>query len=480
MTDVGTAVPPSWALAPFGDMFDNVTHSTKKLPRGSYRSHGPYPVIDQGEQAIGGYTDDATLVHPGPIPAIVFGDHTRCVKYCHSRFVQGADGVKVLAPRSPLFPKYCYWVLRSAEVPSRGYARHFGVLRKLDFPLSPLPEQRRIVETIESYFTRLDSAVPTLERVQRNLKRYRASVLKAAVEGRLVPTEAELARAEGRDYEPASDLLRRILVERRRRWEGSSRKGKYREPFAPDTTALPDLPEGWCWASVDQLASKVVDGVHKKPSYVATGIPFVTVRNLTAGPGISLERLQHITRDDHEQFIRRANPERGDILISKDGTLGVTRAVRSDLEFSIFVSVALVKPVERSMTDYLELALSSPPVQAQMVPKGSGLQHIHLEDLRQDAVPIPPLAEQRRIAMITERHLSIGANLQETSRVAVRRLASIRQSILKWAFEGKLVDQDPNDEPASVLLERIRAERAVKIPATNGRRPRGGRARKAL
>ena len=137
------------------------------------------------------------------------------------------------------------------------------------------PEQHRIVEAIESYFTRLDDAVATLERVQRNLKRYRASVLKAAVEGRLVPTEAELARAEGRDYEPASVLLERILAERRRRWEEAELakmkakgktpkddkwKAKYKEPVAPDTSNLPDLPEGWCWATVEQLASTVATG----------------------------------------------------------------------------------------------------------------------------------------------------------------------------------------------------------------------------
>ena len=94
-----------------------------------------------------------------------------------------------------------------------------GPMRQIPLLVPPLPEQHRIVAALESYFTRLDDAVATLERVQRNLKRYRASVLKAAVEGRLVPTEAELARVEGRTYEPASVLLERILAERRRRWE---------------------------------------------------------------------------------------------------------------------------------------------------------------------------------------------------------------------------------------------------------------------
>ena len=91
--------------------------------------------------------------------------------------------------------------------------------RDLEVPVAPSAEQRRIVEAIESYFTRLDDARATLERVQRNLERYRASVFKTAVEGRLVPTEAQLARVEGRSYEPASVLLKRIIAERRRRWD---------------------------------------------------------------------------------------------------------------------------------------------------------------------------------------------------------------------------------------------------------------------
>ena len=119
------------------------------------------------------------------------------------------------------------------------------------FPIAPLPEQRRIVAEIEKQFTRLDASVESLKRAQANLKRYRASVLKSACEGSLVPTEAELARSEGRDYEPAGVLLERILAERRARWESQEkRRGKYREPSAPDTAGLPELPEGWVWATV--------------------------------------------------------------------------------------------------------------------------------------------------------------------------------------------------------------------------------------
>ncbi len=126
-------------------------------------------------------------------------------------------------------------------------------LRELPVLLPPLAEQRRIVAEVETQFTRLDASVAALRRVQANLKRYWASVLKDACEGRLVPTEAELARSEGREYESADVLLERILVERRARWESQEkRRGKYKEPSAPDASALPELSEGWVWIALGQ------------------------------------------------------------------------------------------------------------------------------------------------------------------------------------------------------------------------------------
>src|SRR5262245_40399126 len=119
-------------------------------------------------------------------------------------------------------------------------------------PIAPLTEQHRIVAEIEKQFTRLDAAVASLRRVQANLKRYRAAVFKAACEGKLVPTEAELARQEGRSYETGVQLLERVLNERRQKWNG---KGKYKEPVKPNTGNVPQLPEGWTWASPVQLSS---------------------------------------------------------------------------------------------------------------------------------------------------------------------------------------------------------------------------------
>src|SRR6185437_2286044 len=198
--------------------------------------------------------------------------------------------ISMIRPDGALNASYAYYYLASSEIQQK--IRELasttvnisnvstGKLADLQLRIAPRPEQDRIVAEIEKQFTRLDDAVAALKRVQINLKRYRASVLKAACEGRLVPTEAELARKEGRDYEPASELLKRILAERRAKWEADQLqkmiaagkppncdewKKKYVQPSAPDQSKLLELPEGWTCATVEQLSTLVTDGDHNPP-----------------------------------------------------------------------------------------------------------------------------------------------------------------------------------------------------------------------
>ena len=166
----------------------------------------------------------------------------------------------------------------------------FSQFADYPFPLPPLPKQHRIVAEIEKQFTRLDASVAALKRTQANLKRYRASVLKSACEGTLVPTEAELARAEGREYEPADVLLQRILAERRARWESQEkRRGKYKEPAAPVPSELPALPEGWLWATVEQMADigsgQTPKGMTERVAEDCYGVPWVTSSADINSPG---------------------------------------------------------------------------------------------------------------------------------------------------------------------------------------------------
>lgn len=363
------------------------------------------------------------------------------------------------------------------RVPSRFLDDH-------TIPLPPLPEQHRIVAALESYFTRLDDAVATLERVQRNLKRYRASVLKAAVEGRLVPTEAELARGEGRSYEPASVLLTRILAERRRRWEEAELakmtakgkapkdgkwKAKYVEPVAPDTSELPELPEGWCWATADAVCSDVVSGSTPAASELFLGageIPFIKVYNLTMKGELDFTvKPTFIAKATHEQQLARSRVRPGDVLTNIVGPpLGKVAVVpRGYDEWNINQAITAFRPSGGISTEWVRLLLLSEPIQRWLLGTSkttTSQVNVAVTACRRLPVPLPPVREQARIAAEAERLLSIEAKEGADARRGILRVRRLRQSILKWAFEGRLVDQDPTDEPASVLLERIRAERA--------------------
>jgi type I restriction enzyme S subunit len=311
-------------------------------------------------------------------------------------------------------------------------------VRRFEAPIPPSLELRRIVEAIESYFTRLDDAVATLERVERNLKRYRASVLKSAVEGRLVPTEAALAKQEGRDYEPASVLLERILTERRRRWSESGKKGKYQEPTPPDTTNLPPLPEGWCWASPGQLFQwSSGDFLPKKsqlggefPVYGGNGVNGMHSAWLVSTPTI---------------VIGRVGAHCGNVHLT-EGHAWIT-------DNAIYAS----EVPEGAFLSYWTLAMSLQNLNANA--GGTGQPYVNQKHLNDLVVPMPPRDEQIRICRATEELLAISDHVRSQLEINARRASRLRQSILKWAFEGKLADQDPEDEPAAALLERIKAER---------------------
>jgi type I restriction enzyme S subunit len=474
--------PEGWPSIPFDLLFRNVTSSTRKLPRQSYSPSGRYPVIDQGAEPVGGFADDHSLVQPGPFPVIVFGDHTRCVKFVAGPFVQGADGVKVLAPAEGVFPQYALWALRVADIPDRGYGRHFALARKLSFCLPPEPHQRRVVAAIDSYLSRLDEAEAALERVQRNLKRYRAAVLQAAVEGRLVPTEAELARAEGRTYEPASELLKRILAERRHRWEecelarlkaagkapkDNDWKEKYKEPVAADD-AVPWLPEGWAWASLDQLCPIFVDCAHRTPKYSETGMLALRPRDVVGGH-LDLAGAAVVSDAEFKIQTARRLPEPGDVIYSRELSFGWAALVPPNTQLCLSQGMALFRPGVGLDERFLVRLLNGPlgRRQAKKAATGSAHPHINLGDMRAYTFPLPPHAEQLRILAEIDSRLSIADEVENGLSGDLARSGRLRQAILKWAFEGKLVDQDPNDEPASVLLERIRAERAAQGQAAS-------------
>ena len=353
------------------------------------------------------------------------------------------------------------------------------------FPLAPLSEQHRIVAEIEKQFTRLDASVAALRRTRANLKRYRASVLKAACEGKLVPTEAEVARSEGCDYESADCLLARILAERRARWEAQEkRRGKYVEPSPPDPSDLPELPEGWAWATVAQLA-EIQGGIQKQPKRAPADnpFPFLRVANVLRG-SLDLQEVHKIELFSGE--LDKLRLFSGDLLIvegnGSPSQIGRMAIWKGEIEDCVHQNhIIRARLYSGLIPQYVESYWNS-PIGASGVSKvassTSGLYTLSVSKVSDLPVPLPPLAEQHRIIAEVERRLSVVQQAEGAVEVNLTRAERLRQSILKQAFSGKLIPQDPNDEPASALLERIRVEReASHADAKKSRqtRPRRGK-----
>lgn len=353
-----------------------------------------------------------------------------------------------------------------------------GIDRKsilnFNIPLAPLDEQQRIINKIEELLSDLDAGVAALKEVQRQLQRYRQSVLKAAVEGKL--TE-EWRLQHGYEVEPADKLLERILKERREKWEAEQlakyeAQGKkppkgwrerYKEPESPDTTELPELPEGWVWANLDQLSWDSQYGSSNKCDYDFTGPPVLRIPNLADGQ-ISLEDIKYARASAELNNIDPLAP--GDLLIIRTNgsknLIGRSAIVKHPFIHEHFFASYLIRfrlVQDVSLSDWVSVIWDSPPIRNWVIQEAAtsaGQYNISQTALRGLAVPLPPTSEQQVIAEVVEQLFFIARRSEYTVKHEIMRADRIRQSILKHAFEGKLVPQDPNDEPASALLERIK------------------------
>ncbi len=312
------------------------------------------------------------------------------------------------------------------------------------FALPSPDEQRRIVAEIEKQFTRLEAGVVALRRVQANLNRYRAAVLKAACEGRLVPTEAELAKTGNHKakLETGESLLTRMLAERQQNWKG---RGKYKEPAAPDTANLPPLPEGWTWASAEQLCSTVASG--STPSadqlFQRDGeVPFIKVYNLTFGGPLDFSvKPTFISRIVHEGRLGRSKAFAGDVLTNIVGPpLGKVSIVPDRFpEWNINQAIVVFRPTGAIFNRLLAFWLRSEAVLARLdctAKATAGQFNIQVTTCRKLALPVPPLAEQARIVAEVERRLSVVEELEAVVFANLQRALRLRQSILQKAFSG--------------------------------------------
>ncbi len=405
----------NWKQKKLIEVCDKISLNKIKIKQKDYLFEGKYPVIDQGQELIGGYYNNEDLLVPNDPPYIIFGDHTKVKKFIPFRFIAGADGVKVLKAKNNILPKFLYYLLHTIKIENKGYARHFQLLEKETF-LFPenLPEQRAIVKKLESLFSSLDAGVADLKKAQQQLKIYRQAVLRKAFDGEMN------SKKLGEIAEITSS--RRIF----------------------------------------------------KDEYVTSGIPFYRtkeIKELSQGLKPAVELFIPISRYEE---IKKNNdlPKTNDILISAVGTIGVSYVIRDNEPF-YFKDGNLVWIKNPQINSYFLHYFFENKVRFSnsIDTSGSAYNALTIEKLKNFNITFPEnITEQELIVKQIESRLSVCDSIEQNIKESLVKAEALRQSILKKAFEGNLLTaqelaeckQAADYEPASVLLERIKKENKKK------------------
>ena len=281
-------------------------------------------------------------------------------------------------------------------------------------------------------------------------KKLRQKILDLAIRGKLVPQDP--------NDEPASVLLERIRAEKERLVKEGKIKRSKKSASDDEIEAPFEIPESWEWCNITEITSKITDGTHNSPPNSSNGTyKYITAKNIKSS-GIILDNITYVDETIHNEIYARCNPEYGDILYIKDGaTTGVVTINNLDEPFSLLSSVALIKPSfgisNKFLLFYFQSDICLNSVRRSM--KGVGITRITLKQIEQWNVPLPPLAEQKRIASAVERWFTLIDELESNEDDLLKAIDKAKSKILDLAIHGKLVPQDPNDEPAIELLKRI-------------------------
>ena len=429
----------NWIEVELGDVCDVVSGKNQKNVE---NPNGKYPIYGSG--GIFGYADDY-LCEAGTTVIGRKGTINSPI-YVNQKFwnVDTAFGISTL---NNIDSKYIHYLCvgfdfkkldKSTTIPS--LAKRDIV--KIKFPLAPLPEQRAIAAKIEQLFSELDNGIANLKTAKSKLEIYRQAILKQAFEGNLTKD-----------------------------WRKKQPKNHGNHVNQKNHSA-DNLPETWKWVKLGDICTKITDGTHHTPKYIIDGVPFISVKDVR-NYKINFSNTKFISKEEHNELIKRCFPEESDILITKSGTIG-RLAIVPNIEFSLFVSVALLK-IQQDKIDSkyclynIQNHVNHLDIDKQI--KGGLLKNYHLEDLRKAEIPFTESKqEQTQIVQEIETRLSVCDKLNEAIEQSLEKAQALRQSILKKAFEGKLLSQDelqtcrqqPDWEPAAKLLGKVKKDSKTK------------------
>lgn len=482
-----SGLPRGWTLSSLGDVVEvrdnerepiNSTERTERLAGKSQAELFPYYGATGQVGWIDGFRSEGEQVLLGEDGA-PFLDPTRDKAYIangrywvnnHAHILRGVEGVmdnRLLAFQLNA-TDYQLFVTGSTRLKLTSAA-----MKQIPLLVPPRDEQTRIVEKLEALLANLDAGVAELKAAQRKLVQYRQSLLKAAMDGALTAGWRAAHTPEGRSstaegWSSGEHLLQRILQERRARFvQKHGSKKKYREPVAPDVSQLPELPDGWVWTSLDMLgeiASGVAKGMKTKSSSPKREVTYLRVANVQRGY-LDLSEIKTIDATEAEIAELRLQP--GDVLFNEGGDLdklGRGWVWRGEVPECIHQNhVFRMRPALSEMpSEFISHHGNSFGKEwfKRAGKQTTNLASINMTMLRAFPVPLPPLAEQHAILAHLDTALASCKQQEQAIAHGLKLSAAQRRNLLRAAFAGQLVPQDPNDEPASALLERIRAEKA--------------------
>lgn len=533
MEDVRFELPNSWVTVKLGDFVENEKGKKPKSESKVETDSHTIPYVDIQafeEMVIRSWTDGSgcRLCYETDFLMVWDGSRSGLV----GKGINGALGSTLVRIYFPsMVNDYAFYFLQSKYQQINTRAKGVGIphvdpalLWNYDFPIAPLSEQRRIVAKIEELFSELDKGVEYLKTAQAQLKVYRQALLKHAFEGKLsvqwreqrrakqsvAPAKAgaqplndmdsrpnpsrglalrgndEVGGGNDKPLETAADLLKRIQQERAQRyqqqltdWESSGKQGSKPKPpkslpplTAEELAELPELPEGWGWFSIGNICQEAVLGkMLDKEKNKGELKPYLRNINVRWGK-FALDDLLEMRFEDFE--FTRYGLEDHDLIVCEGGEPGRCAVWRKEFGSGMQIQKALhrirfTSSMNSSFVQmYFELCASNRRLEKMFT--GTTIKHLTGEKLTRMAVPICSIAEQIQILLVLESRFSEIDQLDQTITTSLQQAEALRQSILKKAFSGQLVPQDPNDEPASELLARIKAERESSLLAKeNGR-----------
>lgn len=406
--------------------------------------------------------------------------------------------INAIVPFQWIEPAFLFYQAQShsfrSQLEAKATATTISIVNKGNFEtialaIAPLQEQHRIVAKIEELFSELDKGIESLKTAQAQLKVYRQALLKHAFEGKLTAQW----RADNPDkLETADALLKRIQKEREQRyqqqvaeWEAAGKTGskpKAPKPLPPLTAeelaGLPELPKGWVWLRTDEIIEDSLIGLDrgaKDQTPEPPGIPYVKMNNVSMDGHVFTNKLVFIQATNTE--LNKYALKEGDVLFNTRNSrelVGKSGIVRKLFGATVYNNNLMRIRVSQSVDPlFLSLEMTGGNFKKVLESAKKGTTNVaavYAKDFFPLPVAVACLNEQKQVVEILESKLSESDQLDQTLTTSLQHAAALRQSILKKAFSGQLVPQDPIDEPASALLARIKAEQSAAPKATKARK----------